>query len=307
MKKKSAITPDAAQGIIEHHFGKPARSLRRLDGGLNNFVYDAKVGREEFVLRLSDQAEKLQTFMKEQWAVTQARKHGVPTPEILEVGNDVAGLPYMISRKVLGRPGHTCRDRMEGLRALARHAATLNAIRTHDYGHIFDWSPNKLSRRETWNEYLDEDLKVLDRIAIFRRTGVLLPPNLKKLRREVEKMRAWKIRPTLNHGDIRLKNVMLDEKGKIRAILDWEDCTSNVAPFWELSIALHDLTMDEKEAFLDGYGLSLRKYMEMAGAIKALNILNYSGAVASAASRRDTAQLNSLRARLNGTFDLYSL
>ena len=120
-------------------------------------------------------------------------------------------------------------------------------------------------------------------------------------------MRNWKVSPTLSHGDIRLKNVMVGDTGKIIAILDWENCTSNVAPYWELSLALHDLTMDEKQNFLDGYGLDLKAYMQIAPAIKALNILNYARSVRHALKRQDKKRLLGFRARLSGAFDLYSL
>lgn len=59
-----------------------------------------------------------------------------------------------------------------------------------------------------------------------------------------------------NHGDLRMKNVLVDQDGGICAILDWEKCMSIVAPHWELALALHDLSIDEKQAFLAGYGLS---------------------------------------------------
>ena len=91
------------------------------------------------------------------------------------------------------------------------------------------------------------------------------------------------------------------------ALLDWENCTSNIAPYWELSIALHDLTIDEKQIFLEGYGINLVDYTEMAPSIKALNILNYIGTIDSASAEQDKTRMANLRARLNGAFDLYSL
>ena len=36
----------------------------------------------------------------------------------------------------------------------------------------------------------------------------------------------------------------------------WEFCSSNVAPYWDLSLALHDLSIDAKQASLGGYGVS---------------------------------------------------
>jgi aminoglycoside phosphotransferase (APT) family kinase protein len=308
MKKQPAVTARTAALVLEHHFGKRPQAVQRIHGGVTNHVFEARIGSEDLVLRISQKPPKLQKFMKEQWAVSAARKNNVPTPQILEVSNDVIGLPYMVSRKVVGQSAGTMgHSRTAVLRELGEYAAQINAIRTHDFGHIFDWSPNKLSRHRTWKEYLDNELHVAERLEIFRRTGILLPANLKKLRRQLQLMRGWNRSPTLSHGDMRLKNVMLNERQKIVAILDWENCTSNVAPCWELSIALHDLTMDEKQSFLDGYGLALKDYVQMAPAIKALNLLNYADVVTRAVKHKDKVRLFNLRVRLNGAFDLYSL
>jgi len=42
------------------------------------------------------------------------------------------------------------------------------------------------------------------------------------------------------------------DQGEIKAILDWEHCSSNGAPCWGFSIALHDLSIDGKQKFLEG-------------------------------------------------------
>ena len=39
---------------------------------------------------------------------------------------------------------------------------------------------------------------------------------------------------------------MVDDDGEIAAIIDWEECLSTIAPQFELSISLHDLSIDEK-------------------------------------------------------------
>jgi aminoglycoside phosphotransferase (APT) family kinase protein len=306
--KKPKITDESAVEILRHHFGKTAKYVKRIHGGLVNHVFEARIGREELVLRISQRPEKLQVFMKEQWAVTEARKHKVPTPEILEVCNDILGLPYMVSRQIRGRSaGSIGLKKIEVLRELGKHTAIINSIKTHDYGHIFDWSPNKLSRHRTWPEFLDNELDVEGRLESFSRLKIFEPARIKKLRHQVRVMRQWEDCPSLTHGDIRLKNVMLDDKRKIIALLDWEDCMSTIPPYWELSIALHDLNIDEKQAFLEGYGLSFAAYRERAPAIKAFNILNYIRTVHHAAHDHNEPRLAQLRARLNGAFDLYSL
>ena len=308
MKQSNQSIQKSAALVLEHHLGKRPKKLKPIRGGLVNQVFEAQVDGEEMILRISSCAERLQFFMKEQWAVNAARRKKVPTPEILEVSNEVIGWPYMISRKVDGQPaGPLGHSRTSVLHELGHYAALINAIPTHDFGHIFDWSRNKLSRNRTWESYLDTELNVEQRLEVLRRARVLKPRALKKLRKEIDLIRSWKTKPSLNHSDLRLKNVILDQNRKIIAIIDWEECTSNIAPYWELSIALHDLTMDEKESFLQGYGLDLKEYTRIAPEIKALNLLNYSRTISHAVERKDKASLARLRMRLSGAFDLYSL
>jgi aminoglycoside phosphotransferase (APT) family kinase protein len=111
--------------------------------------------------------------------------------------------------------------------------------------------------------------------------------------------------PSLNHGDMRLKNVIVDAAGKITAIIDWEECCSQIAPYWDLSVALHDLSVDAKQAFLEGYGLSPKDLGALAPSLRALNIVNYAPAIERAA--RDRVALDWFRARLAGALDLYTL
>lgn len=307
MSRKRSTQTSAAADVLEHHFGKRPTRIKRLTGGLNNHVFEGRIGRDEFVVRISDDAAKLQTFIKEQWAVRQARRVRVPTAEILEVGNTVINKPYMISTKVDGIDATRWPHRLETAREMGHYAAKINSIRTKGFGAVFDWSRNTLSKNRSWQEFLDDELKIDERLALLTTRRLMRPHVLKKLRHNVGELRQWRGRPVLTHGDIRFKNVVLDESGKIRAFLDWENCTSNLAPQWELSIALHDLCIDEKEAFLEGYGVSPREFARIAAAIKTLNILNYFAAIEDAIATKNHRRLEQFRARLNGAFDLHSL
>lgn len=307
MINKRSTPNSAAADVMEHHFGKRPPRVHRLAGGLTNHVFEARIGRDDFVVRISDDPAKLQTFIKEQWAVRKARRAKVPTPEILEVGNTVINKPYMISTKVEGIDATRWPHRLDTAREMGRYAAKINSIHTRGYGMVFDWSRNTLSKNKSFAQFLDEELKIEDRLQILSRKNMMRPDDLKKLRQKVSELRRWKGKPALTHGDIRFKNVVLDEAGKIRAFLDWENCSSNLSPHWELSIALHDLCIDEKEAFLQGYGLSPKQYSRIAGAIKTLNIINYAPAIEEALRLKNQPRLDELRARLQGAFDIHSL
>jgi aminoglycoside phosphotransferase (APT) family kinase protein len=304
--RRDVITAAIARKVLEHHLGKPGR-IQQIHGGVSNFVFEGSVGREEFVLRISNKPTRLQYFMKEQWAVNKARSKGVPAPEILEVANDVIGLPYMVSRKVAGTDATCHSGRVAVLHQMGEYAARINSIATSDFGHVFDWSRNRLSRRHTWQNYLIEDFKVHERVETFAKYRMLSAQNLHRLKGSVAKLLALKVTPALSHGDMRLKNVVVDAKGKISAILDWEHATSNLAPCWELAIALHDLGVDEKEAFLRGYGIEPKDFQEISPMVRVLNMLHYARVVKHAVRDKDSDRVARLKQRLSGALDLYSL
>jgi aminoglycoside phosphotransferase len=270
-------------------------------------VYAVKAGKDELVVRISDKAEKIHSFQKEQWAVAQAKEKGVPVPDILEVGNNIIPFPYMISKKIKGDVAIHHENRLEIIREIGRYAALIHTIPTNDYGHVFDWSPNTLSKNKTWKDYLDCELNVNARLDVLRKNKILPPIMIGKINNELKKMRRWKQSPCLHHGDLRLKNVMVNEKGKITAILDWENCISSIGSYWDTSIALHDLSIDAQWRYLEGYGLPDKKISDMSNAVKVFNLLNYAPAIERILDHKDKEKLGHYKLRLKGVLDLFSL
>lgn len=295
------------RAIITHHFGSKPKRVSPKGGGITNFVYEANHAKGDFIVRMSPQPAKVKEYLKEQWAMSKAREVGVPVPEVLEVAADVVPIPYMVSRKVEGSEATHHPERMAVLREMGRLTALIHTIPTSGFGHTFDWSSNQLSRKETWAEYLNRELNIDQRLKVLQSNRMLSAPQLRTLRatlRDIEKLDAD---PVLNHGDMRLKNVMVDGSGEITAVIDWEFCSSNVAPYWDLALALHDLSVDAKQAFLGGYGIGEKEVRDMAPVLKALNVINYAPFVERAAEEKDERRLEQYRTRFSGALDLYSL
>ena len=298
---------ELAQTVIAHHFGsKPQRIIHKASG-LSNFVFSVVHPEGRFIVRISPEPTRIHSFIKEQWAQEKARQAGVPTPEILEVGNEIIGHAFMISRTVEGAEATHHPDRCKILHEMGRLAKLINSIPTTGFGSTFDWSSNQLSHNTKWADYLEKELRISSRLETLEKQCSLSSSQIKKLRRTLECIGSGNPKTVLNHGDIRLKNVMVNEAGKITAILDWEHCTSNVAPQWELSLALHDLSIDEKQEFLDGYELPEKEIVEISPAIKAFNILNYAPEIDRLVAAKDTTRLERYRTRLSGALDFYSL
>jgi hygromycin-B 4-O-kinase len=296
-----------ARRLIEHHFkSKPGR-ITYQTGGLTNHVFLVKHAEGDFIVRIGSAPERINAFIKEQWVVGVARKAGVPTPEILEVGNEVAPAPYMIARKAQGHDAANHPERGAILRELGHYAAIIHTIKTSGFGSVFDWSGNLLSRNDSWQDFLDQELKLESRLEILKRHKMMPPDKLAQLVRTLEHGAGKNAQTRLNHGDLRLKNVLVDEKNRITALIDWEHSMSNIAPQWDLALALHDLSIDERMEFLAGYGLSGDKIREMAPLVKALNVINYAPYIEQGAEANDTTQLERYRLTLSGALDLYSL
>lgn len=298
---------EMAREVVRHHFGSRPRRIHYKTSGLTNFVFAVSHPEGEFIVRISPEPARLNLFIKEQWAQGRAEEAGVPTAEILEVGMEVVPFPYMISRTIAGTEALYHPERAKIIRDLGHFAAVINSISTSGFGASFDWSSNQLSRCETLAEYLTKEYDYEHRLDILEKYRAVSVEQLKALRKIMLEAMKLKIKPKLNHGDLRLKNVIVDEAGKIKAVLDWEGCSSNIAPQWELSLALHDLWIDEKHEFLKGYGLGERKLIELAPLIKAFNFLNYAQTIEHLAKEKETMRLESYRTRLAGFLDLYSL
>jgi len=293
--------------LMKHHFGNKTLELSPLSGGITNFVFSAKSGKKELVVRLGRNPEKINAFLKEQWAVARAREKGIPVPEILEVGNSIIPMPYMIMNKIAGEEATDHLDRSYIITDLGRYAALIHTIPTHDYGHVFDWSQNILSRNVNWKDYLYNELRFDERIAFLQRHRLLEKKKLGKLKGIIQDMEQWKVKPCLHHGDLRLKNVLVDKKGAIVSIIDWENCVSSMPPYWDISIALHDLSIDKQGYFLEGYGLTGKMTLEIAPALKVFNILNYVPEMERLRQQKQKEKLEHYRARLGGALDMFSL
>jgi aminoglycoside phosphotransferase (APT) family kinase protein len=296
-----------ARDAAKHHFGGYPKRIVHRSEGLSNFVFTFSNSDGEFVIRISPDPSRINSFIKEQWAENAAREADVPTPRILEVGHELIRFPYMIAHMVPGREATHHPNRLDILREMGRYAAVINSIRTKGFGQTFDWSENRLSFNSTLKEYLYNEFRFEEKLASLVRHKMIAEKRSKELARIFADAAKSRTRPVLNHGDMRLKNVIVSEEGRIKAIIDWEGCTSNVAPAWELSLALHDLGVDGMQCFLEGYGLSEKRFLDALPLIKAFNIVNYAAAVDEIAAAKDKKMLAQYRLRLSGAFDLYSL
>jgi hygromycin-B 4-O-kinase len=214
----------------------------------------------------------------------------------------------MILQRMPGRPATDHPKRLEILREAARAAATrIHRIRTIGFGFDFSLEGTRCGTGEpTWRGWLDRILEADQRLAFLREHRIISDRQFALLQETLKTVKEYTDPPVLNHGDLRLKNLLVDDAGKILGLLDWEGCISAVGPHWDLSIALHDLGVDEKEAFLDGYGLSSDEVLRLVPVWRLFNALNYFPAIRRRV-RSDRTALERIRNRYRGALDLYAV
>lgn len=298
-KKKEMV-----KEIIRHHFAVPATRINFKTTGLTNFVFSVKCKAGDFIVRISDTEEKIQDYQKEQWVISKVRNEGIPVGEILEVGNQIIMKPYMLQKEIKGEVALNHPDRHAILQSLGELAKRLHSIKTSHFGKVFDWSQNILSKNKTWKDFLKNELMVESRLNILGLNKILPANMLDRLFAMYAIIKKWNPEPRLNHGDLRLKNVLIDKKARIAALIDWEESISNIAPHWDLSIALHDLSIDAKQHFITGYGLNAQQFEAISQFVKFFNVLNYAPVIEKLALAGDRQAIAFYRLRLNGHFDL---
>ena len=301
------VKKEMAKKILSHHFAHPPKNIEFKPAGKTHYVFEARTKEGDIIVRIGDSNNRLRNFLKEQWVSREAAARGIPVAEILEVGHELIEFPYMLTRKLDGKEATDHPDRLEILKMLGKITRSIHTIPTNGFGNEFDWSNNKLSKNITWKDMLENELLITERLKYLGSQKVLDKNKMDNLVKLFDKIRLWKKNPVLNHGDLRLKNVIVNEEGKILAIIDWDNAFSSIGPYWDFSIALHDLSIDGKEKFLEGYGLDFKEFNKMAYSLTAFNLINYVPVLQDIIAKKDKGLLNLYKLRLNGSLDLFSL
>jgi aminoglycoside phosphotransferase (APT) family kinase protein len=292
----------AALAIFEASIGSPAKRMRAQPGGQTNLVFMLESDQGSFVLRMDQQVDKLYQYRKERWAIDHARRMHIPVPKVIEVGSTPNGVSFMLSRREPGRLATSLPDTGGVLRQLGQYARKLHEGPLAMYGGHQD---DVTAPWKTWPEFLEHEFKLDQRLKQLQALDLIDEATAAQMADVVLQLGTSR-EPRLNHGDLRLKNVLVDGAGRINAIIDWENAVAAPAPEWELALALHDLSIDEKDAFLDGYGLEAADLMATRAALAALNMLHYAPFAERGAQAGNDQRMRHYRRRFARVYDFYS-
>jgi hygromycin-B 4-O-kinase len=226
----------------------------------------------------------------------------IPAPNVIEVGTTPDGVSFMLSRREPGRLATEHEDTLAVLRQLGQyarklHRETLARFGGHAGGETAPWNG--------WVDFLQHEYDLDRRLQQLLALGLVDELTARRMADAVLQLGVGR-EPRLNHGDLRLKNVLVDASGRISSIIDWENAIAAPSPEWDLALALHDLSVDQKDAFLDGYGIEHEELVAARPALAALNLLHYAPFAEDAARAGDEQRLRHYRRRFARLHDLYS-
>jgi aminoglycoside phosphotransferase (APT) family kinase protein len=164
----------------------------------------------------------------------------VPVPRVIGQGTDAHGTDFYVMEEVFGIVVRDADDaaaldaaaRAGSAAALAEGLAALHAVDPEEVG---------LGRLGRGQDYLARQIDAWQRQADQHRTADW--PEADHVRDRLLADLPTQHETTLVHGDYRLDNALLTERGELAAVLDWELCTRG-DPLVDLGVFLFYWTQD---------------------------------------------------------------
>lgn len=270
-----------AAAIGELH-GLHAPSVTPIVGaGSANHVFVVRSSEVTLVVRFAIDVARQDSVDLEAWALTQAARHGIPSPSVVATGC-LSGLPYLVQTFVEGVSG-TERRTPQLWRTLGEYAS-----RMHDIP-ITAEAPDALFSRfgrdlpQAWRAHLQYNMDQLVETDPLIALGVYEIGQQSSLRARITNLEATDLTFGLNHGDLSMKNLLVPEYG-VPVLIDWGSARTGPSPFLDFVglLTAHRLQNDPSDqellAFADGYGVSLdkiRETLENLAVIEALDLVRW--------------------------------
>lgn len=244
-------------------------------GSVNN-VFLVETELSKLIVRTNG-ANSLDKYEKEKWAAERANEKQIPTPPILKTGV-FENQAFSVQKYVEGIEGVSFTFNREFIwKKLGEYARRIHEIEVGGFGLSFrDMTTG--DSRQGWLEYLEYNIASLNERDELLSLGVISKPHSKFFRKLFAGLKQRNFRFGLNHGDLSLKNTIVDGSGTIH-LIDWGSAEASIVPHHDLIELLKMNLLEnnphsaEYSAFLKGYGFSGDDYAQIAADLKALSVL----------------------------------
>lgn len=217
--------------IVKDATGKIPQTTKKIVAGESNEVYDITLANQENVILRINQSD-FPAFRREKWAIEQASKIGVPTPELLllkeipKENNQIMSL--WVQRKIPGEPLERGAINYGSLnpQLLRRYInqageilAKIHSIDVNGFGYLDENGQGEFPTvKALLSEHLGQEKTYFD-IAHQQNID---PQILTRVFSLLEKLAATApdIKPKLNHNDFNPKHIIVSGE-KVTGIIDW--------------------------------------------------------------------------------------
>ncbi len=272
IESQEADNIDAVRQIAARFLTTDDFEVKGLGAGMCNDNYLVESPSTKIVVRLSKLHREYKAFreyQKERWCMSKAHALEIFTPEALDVMklNDRA---YTIQSYIDGLPPAP-EESLRVWEALGRYAKKIHTIAVSGWGENLKKEDGTFD--ETWEEHLRYNVESLhDKDALIK-MGVLTPRVSKEIAKLFQALGGRKFQFGLCHGDISLRNALVDPKGRVY-LLDWGCAKAEVVPHYEINEIRGRKEPDASlAAFLHGYGLSQEELEDMRDDLDTLALL----------------------------------
>ena len=269
---------ESAAKIISGFLDEPPVKVTPLIGkGSVNKVFIVEAGNYKVVVRMSERGEALDEYEKEAWCIENAAARGVPGPSVLTVGRYKSNA-YIVQSYIAGDEGRVSQVPKRAIwRELGKYARKIHAIEAVGFGlKLSDMMQG--DARKSWLRYLEYNIESLTEDDQLIKLNVLTKSQSKIIKAIFADLKGREFIFGLNHGDISLKNTVVDEHGIVN-LLDWGSAEGNIVPHHDL-IQMLKMKMlenapndEEIQAFLDGYGIAQSEFERMMPELESLLLL----------------------------------
>ena len=267
-----------ASRITAGFLNEPLVEVTPLVGeGKVNKVFVVEAVNHKVVIRMSDRGEAFDEYTKEAWSIEHAAARGVPVPSVISVGQ-CDGNAYIIQSYIAGDNGKDSpAPKLGTWRELGKYAKLIHSIGVSGFG----LSLSEITRgdaRKSWLRYLEHNIESLTEDDPLIKLKVLTPLQSKLVRDVFANLRRHEFTFGLNHGDIALRNTIVEKRGRVH-LIDWGEAEAGIVPHRDL-IEMLKMNMLEGDpddaqigAFLDGYGISPAEFKRMMPELESLLVL----------------------------------
>jgi aminoglycoside phosphotransferase (APT) family kinase protein len=267
-----------AAAIADAFLGGTAESVTAVVGkGTVNKVFVAESSGRKVVVRMSDRPAAADEYAKEAWCIGRAAALGVPVPAVLGVGRR-GGNAFIVESFVEGVEGRARPAGRDAVwRALGGYARLVHSVAVPGFGLTMSEILED-DARESWSRHLEYNIESLNADDPLLGLEVIDLAGSKAARELFVGLRRREFTFGLNHGDLSLRNTIVDARGRV-TLLDWGSAEAAAVPHHDL-IQLMKEGMTEGEpgggefrAFLGGYGISAAELGRMRPELEALLLL----------------------------------